>query len=272
MEHIKIGGNTLKLAKDITFSIVAYKNYNQIINAVYTINKFTTNYSKEIVIVDNTEKKDRDKYSTEINILTRLKNVSLVVNNVNLGFGKANNIALHKANGKFFVICNPDILLIEDSFSKIIPYMEKHPAVGAVIPKLIDKNHKIEPVYRRKLTIFDVFIRYFHPFDSFKKRRAYHTMQDKDFTQPFRVPFGQGSFLVVRTNLMKRLNGFDERYFMYVEDADLCRRINQVSTLQYFPYTSVIHLWEKGSHKNKKLMKWHIQAMIKYFNKWGLNG
>ena len=84
-----------------------------------------------------------------------------------------------------------------------------------------------------------------------------------------KVPFGQGSFLVVRTNLMKQLDGFDERYFMYVEDADLCKRINQVSTLQYFPYTSVIHLWEKGSHKNPKLMKWHIQAMVKYFKKWG---
>lgn len=254
--------------KDLTFSIVAYKNYNQIINAVKTINKFTPNYSKEIIIVDNTEKADRDKYSTEINTLSGLKDVNFVVNDVNLGFGKANNIALHRASGKFFVICNPDILLIEDSFSKIIPYMEKYPAIGAVIPKLIDKNYKIEPVYRRNLTIYDVFIRYFHPFNSFKKRRAYHTMQDKDFTKPFRVPFGQGSFLVVRTNLMKKLDGFDERYFMYVEDADLCRRINQVSTLQYFPYTSVIHLWEKGSHKSLKLMKWHIQAMLKYFKKW----
>ena len=94
-------------------------------------------------------------------------------------------------------------------------------------------------------------------------------MQDMDFTKPFQVPFGQGSFLVVRTSLMKQLNGFDERYFMYVEDADLCKRINQVSLLEYFPYTSVVHLWEKGSHRNFKLMKWHIQAMIKYFVKWG---
>lgn len=67
---------------------------------------------------------------------------------------------------------------------------------------------------------------------------------------------------------MKKLKGFDERYFMYVEDADLCKRINQVSVLQYFPYTSVIHLWKKESHKSPKLMKWHIQAMIRYFNKW----
>ncbi len=256
--------------KDLTFSIVAYKNYKQIINAVNSINRFTPSYSKEIIVVDNTENETRKNYSQEIDQLSKLDNVNLIANKVNLGFGKANNIALHMAQSNFFVICNPDILLIEDSFSKIIPYMEKHPTVGAVIPKLIDKNHKIEPVYRRNLTVYDIFIRYFHPFNSFKKRREYHTMQDKDFTKPFRVPFGQGSFLVVKTNLMRKLDGFDERYFMYVEDADLCRRINQVSILQYFPYTSVVHLWERGSHKNKKLKKWHIQAMIKYFNKWGI--
>lgn len=255
--------------KDLTFSIVAYKNYGQIINAVNTINKFTNNFSKEIIIVDNTEKEDRKNYSEDINKLTSLTNVTLVVNNANLGFGKANNIALERAQGAFFVICNPDILLIENSFDKILPYMKKNTSIGAVIPKLIDKNHKIEPVYRRELTPYDVFIRYFHPFNTFSKRRAYHTMQDMDFTKPFQVPFGQGSFLVVRTSLMKQLNGFDERYFMYVEDADLCKRINQVSLLEYFPYTSVVHLWEKGSHRNFKLMKWHIQAMIKYFVKWG---
>ena len=177
---------------------------------------------------------------------------------------------MQHAVGQFFVICNPDILLIEDSFSKIIPYMEKNSQIGAVIPKLIDQHHKIEPVYRRELTPIDVIIRYIHPFGWFSKRRAYHTMQDMDYSKPFRVPFGQGSFIVVRTPLMKRINGFDERYFMYVEDADLCKRINQVSRLEYYPYTSVIHLWEKGSHKNLKLLKWHMQAMIRYFVKWGL--
>lgn len=55
---------------------------------------------------------------------------------------------------------------------------------------------------------------------------------------------------------------------MYAEDADLCERINEDSILEYFPNTEVIHLWKKGSHKNIKLMKWHMQALIKYFKKW----
>ena len=149
----------MAVTKDITFSIVAYKNYDQIINAVNSINKFTKKYSKEIIIVDNTEQACIKDYSDQINNLENLNDVQLIQNKNNFGFGKANNIALQHAVGQFFVICNPDILLIEDSFSKIIPYMEKNSQIGAVIPKLIDQHHKIEPVYRRELTPIDVIVR-----------------------------------------------------------------------------------------------------------------
>ena len=69
---------------------------------------------------------------------------------------------------------------------------------------------------------------------------------------------------------MKDLQGFDDNFFMYVEDADLCRRVNLVSKLVYFPGASVIHKWEKGSHSNKKLFKYHIESMKYYFKKWGI--
>ncbi len=257
-------------SKDLTFSIVAYKNYNQIFNAIDSINKFTKNYNIEVIVIDNTEEIFLKNYINKINDIKNKKNTIYIANKSNLGFGAANNIALKKAQGRYFVICNPDILMVENSFDKIIPYLESNLNVGAVIPRLVDRNHQIEPVYRRELTLFDIFVRYFHPWNLFNKRRAYHTMQDKDYSKPFRVPFGQGSFLVVRTELMQKLNGFDEQYFMYVEDADLCKRINEISILEYFPKTEVIHLWEKGSHKNIKLMKWHMQALIKYFKKWGI--
>lgn len=253
---------------ELTFSIVAYKNYDQIINAVESINKYSLDYCKQIIVVDNTEKEALPNYVAQRNILKTLENVKVIENNNNLGFGKANNIALKTATGKYFVICNPDILMIEDSFSKIIPHMDKNKDIGAIVPRLVNKNGQLEPVYRRQLTLYDVIIRYIHPFGMFKKRRAYHTMQDMDYSRRFNVPFAQGSFIVIRTELMKELHGFDDRYFMYCEDADLCRKINQISRLEYFPDTSIIHLWQKGSHKNLKLLKWHIQSMIKYFNKW----
>ena len=69
--------------------------------------------------------------------------------------------------------------------------------------------------------------------------------------------------------IKEKLNGFDDNFFMYLEDADLCKRVNQVSKLMYLPTATVIHKWAKGSHKNKTLFKHHVNSMKYYFKKWG---
>ena len=147
--------------------------------------------------------------------------------------------------------------------------MNENSDVGMVIPEITDKFGKRQLVYREELTVFDMFNRYFCK-GFFKKRSMSHSLQNKDYTRPFQVPFGQGSFLVVRTSLFKQLGGFDDNFFMYVEDADLCKRVNTVSRLMYYPGARVIHKWEKGSHTNKKLFKYHVDSMIYYFKKWGI--
>ena len=142
-------------------------------------------------------------------------------------------------------------------------------SIGMCVPRLVDEDGNLLAVYRRDLTVWDMFIRMFLK-GAFKKRQAYHTMQDMDYTKAFDVPFAQGSFLMIRTELFKKLKGFDERFFLYMEDADLCKRLNQISRLCYCPDAQVIHKWEKGSHKSGKLFKLHVQSMISYFLKWGL--
>jgi len=146
--------------------------------------------------------------------------------------------------------------------------MDNDPSVGMVIPNIVDQSGKRQLVYRKEVTIFDMFIRMFCK-ELFPKRIAKHTLQDQDYSKTFQVPFGQGSFLVIRTDLFKKIGGFDDRFFMYMEDADLCKRVNQVSKLMYYPGATVIHKWEQGSHKNKILFKYHVQSMNKYFKKWG---
>ena len=175
---------------------------------------------------------------------------------------------LDKIESEFHAIVNPDIKIDEDVFSAILSYMRKENNVGMVIPKIIDENREIQAAYREYPTVFDMFLRMFCK-SCFKKRQKAHSLQDRDYTQPFEVPFAQGCFLVIRTELFKKLGGFDDRYFMYMEDADLCRRVNALSQVMYYPSVSVIHAWEKGSHKNRRLMWIHIQSMLSYFNKWG---
>lgn len=255
--------------KTLSISIVAYRNYADIMDAVNTIEKYTNeSIDKLIYIVDNSCYEDDNELKAQfIDFLSQWKDVKYLDAKENLGFGKGHNFIIDIIDSRYHAIVNPDILLIEDSFQKIIDFQDRE-NIGVVVPKLTDEEGEMIKAYRREVTIWDMFIRFFCP-GMFEKRKSYHTMDEMDYTKTFDVPFAQGSFLVVKTELLKELQGFDDRYFMYMEDADFCKRVNEVSSIKYFPGTSVIHKWEKGSHKSTKLLKYHLQSMCSYFKKWG---
>lgn len=248
---------------DISITIVAYNDEEDVRNAVCSIIEHTAaTISKKIYIVDNSSEENQlfvlaEEYA-EIEYLKPEKN---------LGFGGGHNYVLSRLDSRFHAIVNPDIILTEDSFSRLMNFM-KDDTIQMAVPRMTDEAGNLQLVYRRELTVADMGIRMFLS-KHFKKRQSYHTMQDMDYTCSFDVPFAQGSFLVIRTELFRQLGGFDERYFMYMEDADLCRQVNQKGRLCYCPDTTVIHKWERGSHKNRKLLKIHITSMIRYFQKWG---
>ncbi len=248
---------------DISITIVAFNDEIDVRNAVRSIMEHTNGkLSKIIYIVDN---------STEANKLSSLaeeyEDVVYQRPGRNLGFGGGHNYVLSELDSLYHAIVNPDILLTEDSFSVLLSFLASS-KVGMAVPRLLDEQGNLQAVYRRELTVFDMAVRMFFP-SHFQKRQRYHTMQDMDYGKPFAVPFAQGSFLVIRTELFRKLGGFDDRYFMYMEDADLCKRVNKASSLWYCPDTAVIHKWERGSHKDKKLLRIHISSMFRYFKKWG---
>lgn len=249
--------------KKLSISIVSYNNFNKIKNAIDSIENYTNrDINKVIYIIDNSNEKEKFKLLTN-----KYPDVKYINAGANLGFGKGHNLVLDALESDFHAYVNPDVLLKEDSFSKILDYMEKN-NIKAVAPRLVDENGDFLSVYRRDVTVFDMFIRMFCK-KIFRKRIKFHELANEDFSKPFRVPFAQGSFLVFDTKLIKKLGGFDDRFFMYMEDADLCKRVNDITPLMYYPGTEIIHLWERASHKNLKLFKIHVQSMIKYMNKWG---
>lgn len=254
----------------LSICIVAYNNYEDIKAAISSMNKYTsTELTKKVYIVDNgvavSNFKEVEGFKKYVK---NFEDVEYIDAEANLGFGKGHNQVLDKMDSEYHAIVNPDILFCEDAFCKIINWMDDNKDVGMVIPDIIDEHGERQLVYRIELTVFDMFIRFFCK-GLFPNRMKKITLQNKDFSKSFQVPFGQGSFLVVRSDLFKELRGFDDNFFMYVEDADLCKRVNQVSKLMYFPGAKVIHKWEQGSHKNKALFKYHIQSMMYYFKKWG---
>ncbi len=248
---------------EFSITIVAFNNEKDVRNAVRSIEEHTAHeISKKIYIVDN---------STNENELSSLAEEygDVIYENpgVNLGFGGGHNYVLSRLDSKYHAIVNPDILLREDSFTVLRSFLEKSKA-GMAVPRLLDEEGNLQAVYRRDLTVADMAIRMMFS-SHFKRRQHYHTMQDMDYEKPFPVPFAQGSFLVIRTDLFRELGGFDSRYFMYMEDVDLCRRVNEKSSVWYCPDTAVIHKWERGSHKNWRLFRMHLLSMFRYFGKWG---
>lgn len=255
--------------QDLSIAIVIYKNYEEVMATIESIEQYTVKkINKTIYIVDNSDDEDESLRDEFKRALQKFPDVSYRTKNQNLGFGAANNLVLEELDSKYHAIVNPDITIQEDAFAELITYMEKESTVGMVIPRMLSEDGQLQEAYRREVTISDMFIRMFIPF-GFKKRQQYHKLTDQNYDEPFHVPFGQGSFLMIRTELFRQLGGFDDRYFMYMEDADLCKRVNEISELRYCPYATVIHKWEKGSHKNKKLFRIHLESMLKYFQKWG---
>lgn len=261
----------MKRKVDLSISIVVYRNYEDVLRAIDSIEKNTTkDIKKQIYIIDNSEFEDDNKYKKDfLSSIGENKEITYIDPHVNLGFGKGHNYILNEINSEYHAFLNPDVVLENDAFAALLN-MFTDETVGMVIPRIVNQKGEILPVYRRDITVTDMLIRIFFSF-MFKKRQAFHTLQDQDYDKSFDVPFGQGSFLVIRTKLLKKLEGFDERFFMYLEDADLCKRVNKVSRLVYCPEAIVMHKWEKGSHKNPKLLLTHLSSMVKYFNKWGLS-
>ncbi len=245
-------------------SIVYYGESDAIKKAVDSIEK-NTSVEKEIILVRN----GGDRKAIE-DLVAEYSDVRIVDLDKNVGFGAGHNAAFNDSgkNSEYFFIVNPDVILTSDAVDKLTEYMDGNSEVGAAVPKLTDDDGNLLSVYRRDPTVTDMFLRRFIPF-GFKKRYAYHTMQDADYETAHEVPFPQGSFLCIRSSVFERVGGFDKRFFLYMEDADLCRKVRKESKCMYYPGASVVHFWNKGSHRSLKLFMIHISSMIKYFNKWG---
>ncbi len=253
----------------ISISIVAYDNYEDIFTALESLASYVPKtLNKVIYIIDNTDCCNAFDNSVLLDRLRKYPDTIYLKSDRNIGFGAGHNMVLDNLDSEYHCIMNPDISFYEDCLSPIISFMDSHKDIGMVIPNIVGVDGKRQLAYRKNPTVFDLFIRFFCK-NLFAKRYLDHTLSDMDYSNPFHVPFGHGAFLVIRTDLFKELKGFDENFFLYLEDADLCRRVNLKSKLFYFPGSTVIHRWERGSHKNIKLFFCHLRSVIYYFNKWG---
>jgi len=255
--------------KNINVSIVLFKNDQDLVKkAIYScVNSVLIN---RIYLIDN--------FPTDIlSCLASLDNrIEYIFNNANLGFGKAHNIALKKAieeNIPYHLILNPDVYFEKGVLEELYKFMESNKNVGLVMPKVLYPDSTIQYLCKLLPTPLDLFGRRFLNFGPFKKiiekRNEIYELRFTGYDKNMEVPYLSGCFMFIRTEVLKKVGLFDERFFMYLEDTDLSRRIHRVSKTVYYPEVFIYHEYGKGSYKNPKLLKYHLDSAIKYFNKYG---
>lgn len=191
----------------------------------------------------------------------------------NPGFGAAHNLAMREASKldpAYHLVLNPDITFTENVIPALCEYMQRHRDIGLIMPNVYYPDGQQQFLCKLLPNPLDLMIRRFFPdLYRFSGRLAWYEMHHSGYDKIMDVPALSGCFMLMRSAVLRETGVFDERFFMYLEDVDLSRRIGRQSRTVYFPYVSVVHNYGKGSYKNLKLLYRHAVSAIRYFNKWG---
>lgn len=249
----------------LTASIVTYKNDLSILSrAIQSVLQEDSNIC--LYIIDNSP-------TDIVKTLCTDKRIIYQKNKKNIGFGKAHNQVLKKIRNtsKYHVVINPDIYFQKGVLQKLATFMEEHPKVGWVMPKILNIDDTIQ--YNCKLlpTPQNLLIRrFFYFLSKLHERSNYqYEMQFANYEEMLEVPFLSGCFMFLNVKAIQKVGYFDDRFFLYAEDIDYSRRMHQHFKTIYWPEVAVYHYHQKGSYKDTRLMLYNIASAIKYFNKWG---
>lgn len=256
---------------DLSIVIVNYKSKNKLIECLKSISHADlSNISYELIVIENNSGDSLEHLKQEI------IDFRLIISDINLGMGGGNNLGIKEASGDFVLILNPDTFITRDAIKILLDFIKKDEEVYIVGPKLLNPDKSLQlscsrfprpwtPIFRR--TFLGGF---------FKKHLDWFLMKDFSHDIIKDVDWLMGSCLMIRK---KGFEGFDERFFMYFEDIDVCRRVWRADKkVIYNPRAEVIHHHARESAKypwylsifKDKLAQEHIKSWFKYFKKWGI--
>lgn len=190
----------------------------------------------------------------------------------NLGYGRGHNIALNAARGhsRYSLVMNTDIDYSPDVVLRLKQVLDERTNAGLAAPKILNPDGSLQYVCRLLPTPLNFFLRRFLPKSKWGRDADYeYELRWWDHSCMANLPYFQGSFILLRTNLCAELGGFDERFFLYGEDIDLTRRLHQVSETLYVPDARIIHKYRRLSNRGLAGTWIGIQNNARYLNKWG---
>lgn len=248
---------------DLSIAVVNYNGLNTILTLLDNIYTNTSGLTFKVYVIDNAS---TDSSPDEIR--RRFPQAELIISPKNLGYGGGNNLVLPKLDSRYHLVLNPDVLIEDNILRSLVDYMDFHPEAALVTPKVLHTDGVEQYLPKRLPTVRYMFGgRFTKCLKASRRIRAEYTRSDERFTQPAEIDFCTGCFMLMRTAYFKELGGFDEDFFMYLEDADLSARLHEKGKLIFHPGYTIVHQWEKASAKSLRFLFIHLNSLRIYLKK-----
>ena len=259
---------------ELSACIVVYNGAQEALQAAQTVLDHTCRHPLTLYLVDNASPDGsgealaaaavdgtlHTRPGQKVEVLRRLENG---------GFGTGHNTVLSLLHSRVHFILNPDIQLTADTLSDLADWMEQHPGVVMTRPGLVFPDGRPQRLPLRRCSVRAMVYRQLPCLKFWAKCNEHYLMAEADLTQPIEIEFCTGSFSAVDTETFKAVGGFDEDYFMYVEDADLTQKMRTRGKAYLVPQYTAIHAWHRAAHRSLKPFLWQLGSLLRYFSKWG---
>jgi hypothetical protein len=251
---------------ELSIIIVNYNTEEELFQCILSITQSRINVEYEVIVVDNASKKGS---------LSRVKNtfnIRTIQNTKNVGFARAVNQGIHHSKGKYILLLNPDTVVEQNTIQTLLDWIKEKKDLGCVAPAITYPDGKLQPSVRS----FPTFIKVFFGRRSLLTRlfpnnpitRSY-LLLDMDYTKPQEVDWVTGACLMTRKDILNEVGLLDERFFLFVEDADFCYRLKEHGyKVYYIPNVKVIHKFGAATDKfwQRSLLS-HNFGMFLFFEK-----
>lgn len=245
----------------VSIIIVNYHTSHLLLHCVDALEEQVKGVDYEIIVADNASSEE------ELVLLRDDKRFTLLELDENVGFGNANNVAAQMAKGDYLLLLNPDTVLLNDAVTLLFRYMDAHPEVGICGGNLYDSDlqptHSFHRLYPSFLSEMDFALG-----QVYRKIRFRSNAQFNRSEHPIEVAMITGADLMIRTDVWNKLKGFDTIFFMYGEDADLCKRCKQLGySVVALPEAHIQHLEGKSFIESESHCRRILDGRFTYFNK-----
>lgn len=253
--------------RDLTLIFVSYKtNHAEVESLSSCLARLDKSIGYAVVVNKYTPGEPIDSLEKDADAFMRLSS--------NVGYGAAINRISKGVNSKWIAAINTDIIWGKGCFEDLATWLNNNQGVAIAVPQILDQKGKLQMLCKKDPSVLALISRRFLPHrlkPRFLKRydKSY-TYGSYDYHEVFEACYLSGCCMIINRAIFEYVGGFDERFFLYLEDADLTRSMRRHGRCIHLPISSIVHTWGRGNYKSMRLAFVNIISTVTYFRKWGI--